>query len=46
MYVSWIGNRLDGHGLEPGLNVDWSYQSALVGEDNQLGAALEVAKAT
>jgi carboxyl-terminal processing protease len=36
-YVRWTGNRLDGHGLEPDLNVDWSYQSALVGEDNQLG---------
>lgn len=43
-YVSWAGTRVDGTGLAPDLNVDWSYSDARNGADSQLQAALSTAK--
>ncbi len=41
-YVSWLGNRIEGKGIQPDVPVDWSYQDALHGADNQLAKAVEV----
>ena len=41
-YVSWSGNRIEGKGIQPDVPVDWSYQDALQGADNQLLKAVEV----
>lgn len=43
-YVSWRGNRIEGKGIQPDIPVDWSYEDALQGSDNQLAKALQVAK--
>jgi carboxyl-terminal processing protease len=42
-YVSWMGTRLDGHGIDPDVPEDWSYEE-IVGEhcDVQLQKAYEV----
>jgi C-terminal processing protease CtpA/Prc len=44
-YLSWSGNRIEGKGIQPDIPVDWSYESALHGVDNQLERAIEVASA-
>jgi carboxyl-terminal processing protease len=44
-YVSWSGNRIEGKGIQPDIPVDWSYERAVHGIDNQLDKAIEVAKA-
>jgi carboxyl-terminal processing protease len=43
-YVSWRGNRIEGKGIQPDIPVDWSYEDALQGSDNQLAKAVQVAK--
>lgn len=43
-YVSWRGNRIEGKGIEPDVQVDWSYSDALAGIDNQLQSALSIAR--
>lgn len=43
-YLSWSGNRVEGKGIAPDIPVDWSYESARHGVDNQLEKAIEVAK--
>ena len=43
-YVSWQGNRIEGKGVTPDIPVDWSYEDALNGFDNQLDRALQVAR--
>lgn len=35
-YVSWMGTRLDGRGLNPEIAVDWSYDASLQERDLQL----------
>jgi C-terminal processing protease CtpA/Prc len=42
-YVSWSGNRIEGKGITPDVPVDWSYEAALHGDDNQLSQAVQVA---
>ena len=42
-YVSWKGNRIEGKGITPDVPVDWSYEEALHGRDNQLSKAIQVA---
>lgn len=42
-YVSWKGNRIEGKGITPDVPVDWSYEEALHGGDNQLSKAVQVA---
>jgi carboxyl-terminal processing protease len=44
-YVSWRGNRIEGKGIEPDIPVQWSYEDALKGVDNQLNQAIEVVRA-
>lgn len=44
-YLSWSGNRIEGKGIEPDVSVDWSYEDAVHGVDNQLQKAIEVAEA-
>jgi len=43
-YQSWKGMRIEGTGIEPDVQVDWSFQAATAGKDNQLEHALTVAK--
>jgi C-terminal processing protease CtpA/Prc len=43
-YVSWKGNRIEGKGITPDIAVDWSYQEALRGVDNQMDNAIHVAQ--
>ena len=43
-YVSWNGNRIEGKGITPDVEVDWSYSEALLGLDNQLSRAVQVAQ--
>lgn len=43
-YVSWNGNRIEGKGITPDVPVDWSYGEALLGRDNQLSKAVQVAQ--
>ena len=43
-YISWGGTRLDGSGLVPDVNVEWSYSEARKGEDIQLNTAATVVK--
>lgn len=38
-YVSWMGTRLDGRGLNPEIAVDWSYDASLQERDLQLESA-------
>jgi hypothetical protein len=42
-YVSWKGNRIEGKGITPDIPVDWSYEAALHGDDNQLSKAVQCA---
>jgi carboxyl-terminal processing protease len=44
-YVSWRGNRIESKGIEPDIPVQWSYEDAVKGIDNQLNRAIEVVKA-
>ncbi len=44
-YISWSGNRIEGNGIQPDVPVDWSYENAVHGVDNQLQKATEVANA-
>ena len=41
-YMSWNGNRIEGKGIAPDVPIDWSYEQAHHGIDNQLDRALEV----
>ncbi|MGC2657196.1 MAG: S41 family peptidase [Bryobacteraceae bacterium] len=43
-YLSWDGKQVEGKGIDPDMQVDWSYTEALAGVDNQLSAALEIAR--
>jgi C-terminal processing protease CtpA/Prc len=42
--MSWRGNRIEGKGITPDIPVDWSYEEALRGRDNQMNKAIEVAQ--
>jgi carboxyl-terminal processing protease len=42
-YISWSGDRIEGKGIEPDVAVDWSYDDALKGIDNQLNRAVQTA---
>ena len=42
-YVSWMGTRLDGTGIWPSVETDWSYSQAVQSQDTQLGLAKETA---
>jgi C-terminal processing protease CtpA/Prc len=44
-YQSWKGVRIEGRGVEPDVNVDWSFDAALAGRDAQLDHALRVVSA-
>ena len=43
-YVSWRGSRIEGKGITPDVPVDWSYEEALHGRDNQMSKAVQVAQ--
>ena len=43
-FVSWRGNRIEGKGITPDIPVDWSYEEALHGRDNQMDKAIQVAQ--
>ena len=43
-YVSWKGNRIEGKGITPDVPVDWSYEEAVQGSDNQMNKAIEAAQ--
>jgi carboxyl-terminal processing protease len=43
-YVSWKGTRIEGKGITPDVPVDWSYEEALRGRDNQLSKAVQIAQ--
>jgi carboxyl-terminal processing protease len=40
-YVSWMGTRLDGTGIKPDVQADWSYEGTINGNDVQMQAAAE-----
>jgi C-terminal processing protease CtpA/Prc len=42
--VSWRGNKIDGIGVTPDVAVDWSYDDALKGVDNQMAQAVQIAQ--
>lgn len=42
-YVSWKGNHIEGKGITPDIPVDWSYEAALHGDDNQFSRAVQCA---
>jgi C-terminal processing protease CtpA/Prc len=44
-YQSWAGNQIDGSGIQPDVEVGWSFEDARKGLDVQLGVALDVLKA-
>ncbi|HEY3453694.1 MAG TPA: S41 family peptidase [Bryobacteraceae bacterium] len=41
-YISWNGRRAEGHGIEPDVQVDWSFREAQLGRDTQFDRAIEV----
>ena len=41
-YRSWHGQQIEGNGIEPDVEIPWSYQAALEQRDSQLEKALEV----
>jgi carboxyl-terminal processing protease len=43
-YISWKGNRIEGKGITPDVPVDWAYEEALHGSDNQMSKAIQVAQ--
>jgi len=43
-YVTWHGNRFEGHGVEPDVAEPWSPREYLAGRDNQLDAAMRVSR--
>jgi carboxyl-terminal processing protease len=43
-YVSWRGTRIEGKGITPDVPVDWSYEEALHGRDNQMTKAIQIAQ--
>jgi carboxyl-terminal processing protease len=43
-YLSWTGKQIEGTGITPDIAIDWSYEDALKGVDNQYNRALEVAE--
>jgi C-terminal processing protease CtpA/Prc len=43
-YLTWGGQRTEGNGVVPDVEVDWSPEAAIEGGDNQLNAAVEVVK--
>jgi carboxyl-terminal processing protease len=44
-YQSWKGVRIEGKGVEPDVEVSWSFEDAVVGRDRQLDYALETVNA-
>jgi C-terminal processing protease CtpA/Prc len=44
-YQSWKGVRIEGKGVEPDVEVNWSFEDAVAGRDRQLDYALTVVKA-
>lgn len=43
-YVTWHGNRFEGHGVEPDVNEPWSPEEYLHGRDVQLTRAIDVVR--
>ena len=43
-FVSWQGTRIEGNGIKPDVQVDWSFQDAVQGRDSQFDHALAIAK--
>lgn len=41
-YVTWNGSRVEGHGVEPDVPLDWSFRDAQQGRDVQLDRAIEI----
>jgi C-terminal processing protease CtpA/Prc len=44
-YQSWKGVRIEGKGVEPDADVNWSFEDAVSGRDRQLDHALRVVQA-
>ena len=44
-YITWQGNRYEGHGVTPDVEVSWSPDEFRAGRDNQLFTAIGVAHA-
>jgi carboxyl-terminal processing protease len=41
-FVSWRGTRIEGKGIEPDVQVDWSFPDAVQGRDSQFERALAI----
>ena len=44
-YQSWKGVRIEGKGVEPDVEINWSFEDAVAGRDRQLDYALSVVQA-
>ncbi len=44
-YITWNGSRVEGHGVEPDVPVDWSFRDAQEGRDLQLEQGVEIVRA-
>jgi C-terminal processing protease CtpA/Prc len=44
-YQSWKGIRIEGKGVKPDVEVNWSFEDAVAGRDRQLDYALRAAEA-
>ena len=42
-FVSWRGTRIEGKGIEPDVQIDWSFPDAVQGRDSQFERALAIA---
>ncbi len=43
-YLTWHGFRIEGRGITPDVEVDWSFPDAVQGRDSQLDQALAITK--
>jgi C-terminal processing protease CtpA/Prc len=41
-YVTWQGNRYEGHGVTPDMDAPWLPEEFIAGRDSQLQAGIEV----
>jgi C-terminal processing protease CtpA/Prc len=44
-YQSWKGVRIEGKGVAPDVEINWSFEDAVAGRDRQLDYAIGVVQA-
>ena len=43
-YITWCGQRYEGRGIKPDVEVGWSPHAFAIGRDNQMEAAVQLVK--